>query len=261
MQEIIKEEDKLQIAKILDKIKFCQTRNKIENTDFLDEMQQKKAIEALNKNFFKNYIFFGGGQDSSRKILILYPEKLEKEIVLKNLNSIIDVIRITLPNNLNNKYEHRDYLSGIMKLGIKREKFGDIIVSENGADILVLKEISEYLKNSLKELIRFQKSQIEIIPLEQLKEPKLEFNEFKIIVNSLRLDNFVSELSRISRTKAVEKIEQGMVLVNYEIILKIDKKVKEKDIITIRGSGKFIFDSIEKISKKDKFIINIKRYV
>lgn len=123
MQDLLNEDDKLQNAKILDKIKFCKTRNKIEYTDFLDETQAKKAIQTLNQNKFKNYIFFGGNETASRKILILYPDKFDEKMVYKNLNSIIKVIRITLPNNMDTNYEHRHYLSGIMKLGIKREKF------------------------------------------------------------------------------------------------------------------------------------------
>ena len=53
------------------------------------------------------------------------------EIVEENYTNILDIIRIELPNNV--VYEHREYLSGIMKLGLKREKFGDIIVTEYGA--------------------------------------------------------------------------------------------------------------------------------
>ena len=47
-------------------------------------------------------------------------------MIEKNYGKILEVIRIKLPNNI--KYEHREFLSGIMKLGIKREKIGDIII-------------------------------------------------------------------------------------------------------------------------------------
>ena len=35
-----------------------------------------------------------------------------------------------------------------MKLGIKREKIGDILVFEDGADIVCCNEISKYILNS-----------------------------------------------------------------------------------------------------------------
>ena len=47
-----------------------------------------------------------------------------------------------------------DTLSGIMKLGIKREKIGDILVRKNGADIVILNEVSHFLLTNLSELTR-----------------------------------------------------------------------------------------------------------
>ena len=52
------------------------------------------------------------------------------------------------------------YLGAIIKLGVKREKVGDIIVREDGADIVISKEIEKYLMNNLKLLTRFQKAKI-----------------------------------------------------------------------------------------------------
>ena len=77
-------------------------------------------------------------------------------MVEKNFEKIFNVIRIRLPNNIS--YEHKDFLSGIMKLGIKREKFGDIIVTDFGADIITLSEISNILSEDLKTLTRFIKA-------------------------------------------------------------------------------------------------------
>lgn len=51
-------EDKLLIAKVMDKIKLCKTRNKIVNTEFLTVYQKEILQKELNKIRFKNYIFF-----------------------------------------------------------------------------------------------------------------------------------------------------------------------------------------------------------
>ena len=50
-----------------------------------------------------------------------------------------------------------------MKLGIKREKFGDIVIYDQGADVVVLNEVSKILLDGIKELIRFRKSNIELL--------------------------------------------------------------------------------------------------
>jgi ribonucleoside-triphosphate reductase len=65
-----------------------------------------------------------------------------------------------------------------------------------------------------------------------------------VIFKQYALDNIVSELAKTSRNKANEIIEQERVLVNYEQESKNTKLVKEKDIITIRGKGKFIIDEV-----------------
>ena len=151
-QEILKdykkEEDRLLIAKVLDKIEICKTKNKITNTDFLDLYQKNIVQKLLNKQQNQNYIFFGGNKEAEREIVIFYPDKLDKKIMEKNYNQILQIIEIILPNELKG-YTHRDYLGGLMKLGIKREKIGDINTFEEGAEIVVLKEISNFLHINL----------------------------------------------------------------------------------------------------------------
>ena len=53
LSEYKRQEDKILIAQVLDKIKFSQTRQKIEYTDFLD-MYQISCVESfLKKNNYK----------------------------------------------------------------------------------------------------------------------------------------------------------------------------------------------------------------
>ena len=190
---------------------------------------------------------------------MIYPEKLNEEMARQNINNILEVIRIILPNELT--YEHRDYLSGIMKLGIRREKFGDILVNKHGADIVVLKEISGFLKEEISSLTRFRKSKLDIIDIINIESVEPEFEEIKIIVSSIRLDNFVSELARCSRSKADTIIEEQRVFVNSELQYKSSKKINEGDIITIRGKGKFIYDKIDHETKSGKYLVCVKKYI
>jgi hypothetical protein len=53
-----KEEDKLIIARIEDKIKFCNTRNKISYLDFMQLNEKSIALKYIKENNIKNYIFF-----------------------------------------------------------------------------------------------------------------------------------------------------------------------------------------------------------
>lgn len=257
MQDKI-EENKLLIAKVIDKFEFSKTKNKITYTDFLNMAETSVVKKYLKENKINNFVFYGGREEADRNILIFYPEKISLEMLEKNYEKILEVIRIKLPNGI--KYEHREFLSGIMKIGIKREKFGDIVVTDFGADIISLSEVSKYLVDGLKDLTRFKKSEIKVENIKELKVIKNEFEDINIIVSSIRLDNFVSELARCSRTNAQEIIKEGRVFINQINEYKDDKKVNINDIITIRGKGKFIFSGIEKETKSGRLLINMKKY-
>ena len=198
-------EYKILVAKVIDKYEFCKTKNKITYTNFLNISEISIITKILKQEKIQNFLFWGGKKETDRSILIFYPEKFSKEIIEKNYENIFEVIRIKLSSNI--KYEHREFLSGIMKLGIKREKFGDIIVTNFGADIIVFKEISKILLDGLKSLTRFKKSEINIISIKELTDIVSEFEKLNIIVSSIRLDNFVSELSKCSRIQAQEIIK------------------------------------------------------
>lgn len=255
------QDDKLLLAKVLDKLEFCKTRNKIENTDFLNLAEQDLVDKFLKRIKIKNYYFFGGAGEAERKVLILYPEKLTEEMARKNHPKIISIIKITLPIELEESFDHRRYLGAIMKLGIEREKIGDISVKRRGAEIVVKNEIQNFLVQNLGELTRFSSANIEIDSIENLQQIEANKIELTEIIASLRLDNIVSSLARTSRNKAVEYIEQERVLLNFKTETKSSKQIKVGDIITIRGKGRFEFKEISGNTRKGRFVIKVDKYV
>ena len=263
LNKIANEEDKLLVSKMLDKIEFTTKRNSIEYTDFLD-MRQRQLLEKVLKDIkYTNYIAFGGYKMAERTAIITYPEKLE-EIFIENrfdYNSVFGVIRIVLPNELKGMYAHRNYLSGIIKIGIKREKVGDIITRFDGADIMVLKDAEKYVLDGLKELTRFSKAEFTTVKLSELQveEPKTE--KISIIIPSMRIDSIVSEAIRTSRAKATEVIKEEKVFINHELVVKGSKEVKTNDLITVRGKGRFKVGEILNSTKKGNLVIEIEKYV
>lgn len=247
-------EEQILLSKILDKVDETTKRNKITNTDFLNEYEQILIKELLQKIKFKNYILYGGYKNAERKVIVFYPEKLEfvednKERICKN---VLEIIKIKIPNELNGIYNHKNYLGMIMKLGVKREKVGDILVRSNGADIIILPNISKFLSLNLSSLTRLKKAIIEKDSIENLEVIESKTEKYKIIVSSLRLDLIVSELVRKSRNRAKEFIINERVFINHKNETKLTKEVKEKDIITVRGKGRFRISKILGKTRKRK---------
>lgn len=255
------QEDKLLLAKVMDRLEFSKARNKIENTDFLNLYEQDLVDKFLKKIKFTNYYFFGGTGEAERKILILYPEKLTEEMARKNHAKMISVIKIKLPIELNDEFDHRRYLGAIMKLGIEREKIGDISVKSRGAEIMVKNEVQEFLVQNLSSLTRFSSAEIMVENIENMQEIEAQKMEITEIVASLRLDNIVASLARTSRNKAVEILEQERVFLNFKNETKASKQVKVGDIITIRGKGRFEFKEISGNTRKGRFVIKIDKYI
>lgn len=258
-QEILntykKQEDKICLAQVLDKIKLSQNKNITQNTNFLDMYQIALVKNFLKKIKYEQYKLWGGYEEAERKIFIAYPEEE------KAPNELLKVVRIILPEEDKGKYTHRNYLGGIIKLGLKREMVGDILVDEQGADIIVINNFATILKEQLITLTRFANSKIEIVDIQNLRKPKIQKEEIKIIVASLRLDNIVSDLARTSRNKAVEIIKQERVFMNGQNEIKASKQVKINDIITIRGKGRFIIKEIAGTTRSGRPILTIEKYV
>ena len=138
---------------------------------------------------------------------------------------------------------HRDYLGSLLSLGIEREVIGDILVGENGADIIILKTIADYL------LANYEKAghtplKCEILPIEKLVPPEQKTVTVRESVASVRLDSIISAVFGFSRTTACEHIAKGLVFVNDTQTEKPDAKLNIGDKIVVRGFGKAYFKEI-----------------
>lgn len=263
LSKITNDEDRILVSRLFDKIEFCNKRNSIEHTEFLD-MRQRQLLEKILFDIkYSNYVAYGGYKTAERTILIFYPFKLE-DVFAENrfdFNTIFSVINILLPNELKGMYSHRTYLSGIIKTGIRREKVGDILSNKNGANIIVLKDSIEYVLDGLKTLTRFGKSEFRELKLQDLEieEPKTIVTN--AIIPSMRIDSLVSEMAKTSRAKAAEIIKEERVFINHELVVKSSKEAKENDIVTIRGKGKFKVGAIINSTKKGNLVVQIEKYI
>lgn len=260
LKDYKKQEDKICLSQVLDKIEFSKTRDKLEHTDFLDMYQVSLVENFLRKIKFENYQLYGGYEDAERKILVVYPEKYDSKMLEKNYNKILKIVRITLSEE-QGKYSHRNYLGGIVKLGLKREKVGDIIVYNEGADIITLEDFADILKAQLPTLTRFENSKIDVNEIQNKKKREIKVEEVKIIVPSFRLDNFVSDLAKTSRSKAVQIIEQERVFINGQNETKASKAIKLNDIITIRGKGRFVIKEISGTTRSGRNVVVVEKFI
>lgn len=261
LKDYKKQEDKICLAQVLDKIEATKIKGKIEYTDFLDMYQVALVENFLRKIKFESYQLYGGYEAAERKILIIYPEKYDEKMIEKNYNKMLRIVRVIVSEEEQGNYSHRNYLGGIVKLGLKREKVGDIIVAKEGADVIVVNDFAEILEQQLPLLKRFENSTITIKDVQELKQKEVQVEEVKIIVPSLRLDNFVADLARTSRSKAVQIINQERVFVNGQNETKPSKQLKLQDKLTIRGKGRFVIKEFSGTTRSGRIVVVVEKYV
>ena len=76
--------------------------------------------------------------------------------------------------------------------------------------------------------------------------------EVKIQISSERIDAVVSKVYKLSRNEAIEFFRQKKVLVNGRQCENNSQQLKNGDMISVRGHGKFAYCGAQNMSKKGK---------
>ena len=211
----------------------------------------KNIIKAYIPGSYKQISFDGGYMEAERKIWIV-----ENEYSESNCPIVLLKFKIGKFGNLG----HRNVLGTLMSKGIKRELIGDIIVNDDGGYILCKKEISDYLMFNV-DKISNASIKLDLCDFSELDGFERAFEYINETVASLRLDSVCSKGFNIKRDDAKSFILGNKVYVNYELENNTSKKINENDIISIRGYGKIVFDSVLGKTKKDRYKIVIRKYI
>ena len=251
-------EERLLLAKVLDRASQAQSRNIPAATDFLSPQQQAQASDLMRLAGIPEtgVVLLGGYDGAERNILLFLPDWLEAADA--GSQSPIRCLRASFREE--EKLTHRDFLGSLMGMGIAREKVGDILVGPAGADIMVLDTVAEFLLQSWNSAGRARLAVTAIEPWE-VRVPEVKCQEVRDTVSSLRLDAVASAGFRMARGKAAELITSGRVQVNWRECTKPDKLLTAGDTVSARGFGKFELTEVGGVTKKGRTSIVLKRYI
>ncbi|MGI6037080.1 MAG: photosystem II S4 domain protein [Limnochordia bacterium] len=247
-------EDREVAARVIDCAETAYRRNQPESGDFLDPRQQKVATEVLR--YLNGFIFrlFGGYKGAERKRLTLIPDYLAPEDVP------LPVAAFQIEGNFKfTEVSHRDYLGSIMALGLRREKFGDLIVIDGGCQVVAASEIGSVLCQQLQQ-VKGVPVRVEPIELEQLAVEPEHVKSIRATVASLRLDAVAAAGFGTSRSKMAREIKAERVKVNWETVANPARSVAQGDILSIRGRGRVVVEEIVGTTKKGRQSIILQRY-
>ena len=144
--------------------------------------------------------------------------------------------------------------------GIKREKTGDIIVGEDGAQIIVTREMAEYLTHNFTQVGRVSVT-AKAVPIFDIKKLETRIKNEKFTISSPRIDNIVSSVFGISRKDAQEAVSRGKVFVDGVETVKADCFLKGGEKVVLRGRGKAVYIGEKGTTRKGKVVIEAAIYL
>ena len=196
--------------------------------------------------------FWGGMEAAERRILAAGdPEENDPAYPLK-------VIRISpVAPKFAEELSHRDYLGALLNLGIERSLIGDILVEGKDAWVFCLERAGEILCGELHRVRRTEVTAAEDPDCPALK-PRL--TPMTLNVSSERLDAVVAGFAGLSREKAAALITGEKVFVNSRPAVQRDARLKEGDILSVRGFGKAVYDGVDRTSRKGRLFLKLRRY-
>lgn len=251
-------EDRLALAKVLDRAEQAESRNIPAATDFLSPQRQAWAQDCLRLAGVSEtaYVLRGGYEGAERKIILFLPDWLDPADA--ESQSPVRCLRASFRKD--EKLTHRDFLGSLMGMGIVREKVGDILVAPDSADLLVLEGVAEFLLQSWTSAGR-AKLRVTAIEPEHLHIPAAARKEVRDTVSSLRLDAVAASGFRLARGKAAALIESGKVQLNWRECVKPDKLLEAGDVVSARGFGKFELSEVGGLTRKGRISIVLQVYV
>ena len=249
-----KEEFMLQ-KRLIELSKTAYRRGIVTYSDFLN-LNELNILHTTPKNEFDTkYETFGGYNDSERQMAAFLPDALYYTHFYP-----IQILKIEpLQKKFTESLTHRDYLGAILNLGIERSKLGDILVMEDFAYLFIQESLADYICNGL---TRIRHTSVNVTKEDSQSFTYVpKYKEITGTVASVRLDSLLSLAFGSSRSKLVNLIEGGKVFANGKLMTTNSYQVKEGDIISVRGIGRFRYNGIQSQSRKGRYFISLYKYI
>ncbi len=246
-------EEQILAGRLSDLADACYKRNIPVFSSFLN-LNEQNILYNMKKSL--SYICVstdGGFEYAERRIAVFLPyEGCEYTLP-------IEILKIEADKRFADSLSHRDFLGALMNLGIERSLLGDIIISDGAAYVICLDKIADFIADNLTRVKNDYVSCKRYCTLDENFIPS--YKEVVGSVASLRLDAVISLAFNESRSHSVKYIEDGLVFVNGRLITTNAYNLKEGEIISVRGRGRFKYICTRSETKKGRYMVVLNLYV
>jgi RNA-binding protein YlmH len=221
------------VERALEMLSQVERKQTMRLTDFLDP-RQLAILQSLRSQVSGVEVTANGGYpDAERVRAVIHPDYLEVE------REEFQLALMQIEGNQRFvKLEHRDVMGALLNIGLKREKFGDIFVEEAGCQVILAREIAEFVRMQVTQIHRIPVELTEV-PLDQVLTPSVRRAEKSVTVSSPRVDALIGEVYHLSRAKALVPIRAGKLKINWKVVDDPSRQVQAGDVISLAGYGRF----------------------
>ena len=247
------QKDEAQLKKrFLELYEKAYQRNVFLFTGFLGLAEQESFWQCsgqMNRDSFS----LSGGMEDAERVMIRFgnPQELGYEQEFPIVCMHLYPPRKKFAEDLT----HRDFLGALMNLGIERHLIGDILIDGKYAYIFCMEHIIGVIKEQLDQ-VRHTRVFVEEVSWEETGYVQ-KYTRKEGFVASMRLDVLVSQAFSLSRNISEKLLKSQKVFHNGKMCLSGGQKIKQGDIISVRGYGKFLVEDLGKTSKKGRQFITL----
>jgi len=210
-----------------------------------------------NLNDFKFFIYGGFSSSQRSRIACFRGDNIPEEDALKS-NFPAQGIKIN-GNFLFDNATQDDFRSLLIENGVNQIKVGDIwTIGDRGAQGIIDNSNIKHLDEKIFYL-RDVKVKVNVVGIDELQIPS---GRSKKLVNTVeaskRLDAIASAGFRVSRTKIIERIENGMLRLNGSKVNKPTINLKIGDKLELENKGFIEILNLE-ITKRERWKVQLLR--
>lgn len=241
--------------RFLDLVERSWRQNLFTFTGFLSLAEQDVLWRAAaERRIFVR--LYGGAEHAERQMARFgNPEELGYEEPFPVICLVVEPLMEKFADN----FTHRDFLGAIMNLGIDRSTVGDIFIDGKRAFVFCTETIAPYLMENLGQVRHTHVQCRRAEAAGGLPARKLLYREENVA--SLRCDGIVAAVWNLSRSQSLELFRQKKVFVNGRLLENNSCALKEGDVISVRGHGKFIFRGEKHTTRKGKLVVGVDLFV
>ena len=244
--------DALLIARLDDLLELSDKYSCPRFLGFLDERETALARNYLRKRG-EGIRFYGGHPEAEWMMVGAFPDYYPPSDEAFPLSVIAFFFRKEA------RLTHREVLGTLLGAGIRREKLGDILCGEGLAVVMADEELVSFLTQQIDRIggegVRVQSDYDGPLPV---------FHRYRPIdgtIASPRLDAILKLLISSSREVAADMIRTGLVSVNHCVCNEVAATLREQDVLSVRGCGRYRIEQIGPETQKGRLRLTAVQYI